>query len=1409
METTTTTEPPAPRRSGRERKPAAAITVSSERPKKRKRATAADKTDDEGAATGDDAAPDAVEDDGVVADDDEGSDTSVDKPKRKRVVKRVGQAKKAAGTAPAGKARAAARKGKKAAAGDDEAAAFDPAQVAKETRISEDNALFNAMINPAAALQSTAEDFLESYNQDSELALAELVNCILRAAGCNASVDKDEVMDEDGAVDKLDEFSEALMKETTLPYPLSSKLPIFKKFRKSLAELLHRLVAAASDLGVLDDEKFMKIINTWVVAMSSSQLRSFRHTATVIALEIETALCDVGAAADKEAETLVRQRDAEKKKKGRSGDREKELEAKSRQANARRTALKGHLKGLFDGVFVHRCRDHHSEIRAECMHALGTWLKIYSAHFLEGSYLRYVGWLLSDADTHVRLEAVKSLVALYSKDDYIVTLRNFTERFKGRLLEMARSDTELSIRVASIQVLCTIDAHSLLEDEHRDQLCILVFDQEARIRKAISAFVRGIWTEDVGSRLSGRKAAQKDKQRAGVKSLAALLVAWSKAVQSQTKGPSERDEDEPSTSRDVALLVSPLQKGRIALAVEGLWDEVAAVSDWEGLLEHLLLDHSAQGDAAASVTPSRRKKAAKAADDDAVDPAWRLEEEEESCILEVFVACIRKSVAEGKKTDGDTTQADITRTLMTALPRLFAKYQTDDNRICDVLIIPEFLSLDLFLEMRVISSYEALWDDVNKQFLSSSNPAVLNHAVETIKHFMGTTSLSNTNSTKILELEDELSSSLRDAVAGRDELEIATFSDDEIHALSAVAMRINILFGFRDMMNWMEEDEGGKQSSAWDILVAIAERGALGYKEEEELVERCVNVLSHHVIWKARRLRDRAPSPDDDAAREMLLQQRDALLEKLTEFAVGSRSKPCEKVARAAFCFLTTIYVLFNRYDPTAPASDLDLSMDEQTQYRCAGFVQAELERYADDAAPANGADDADKTDDSGAESGSDSDGATKTKGKSAKKANVANGNGAASRVQTSRNSYTPTDATAIPLTRLEREYAANRVAGSFLAALSVGAIDLKHAPVLLAHYDRLEPSLDMHSRRIVDLLRQEGMYHGRGEVVASVVTQSLKDAFNLYLEDVVQTESHAVALAKALAPSFIIRGAQLAVVRRLESQHLVAVHTNGISWIIKQVQTHDTNSNMKMKRKALMFFKVLAPLLASIENRDALKIKAHLDQALSLARLDMGVGKEWDPLRTYEKRLSNKDKTIVPTAKPKRGRAKKAGDATSDEEGTDGEKADAAAAGGEGDKPKKPARARAPRKPRASKKGAASTDDDEAFTGPTLSRAPTAARRRSQRKVNGKTNLAESDGEATSGAEASGVQSGREADDAMDEAANPPAVNGYSTPRPASPTKKRPRADDDDDDEPAVDGDSPQSLSKFKSRRKRARAAL
>lgn len=299
---------------------------------------------------------------------------------------------------------------------------------------------------------------------------------------------------------------------------------------------------------------------------------------------------------------------------------------------------------LFSSVFVHRYRDLDPNIRAECIKAMASWFTHYPAHFLDGSYLRYVGWVLSDSSTPVRLEAVRALAVVYAQPEYVGSLTHFTERFKPRLLEMAGGDTELSVRTAVIGVLSAIDTSALLEDEERERMCLLLFDAEARVRKAVSGFVAGVWQEVAEERLSaaaGRNKSEKVKSRAGVKALAMLLVKWSKALDRASEAAEEDSETGEGVPTRRIHLPSSSEidlKGRTVLAVEALWDEVDAVNDWECILDVLLLDHSASRDEDLDGPDSLVESAR-----NTVDPAWRLSEVEETVLLEVLVASLRRT----------------------------------------------------------------------------------------------------------------------------------------------------------------------------------------------------------------------------------------------------------------------------------------------------------------------------------------------------------------------------------------------------------------------------------------------------------------------------------------------------------------------------------------------------------------------------------------------------------------------------------------------------------------------------------------------------------------------------------------------------------------------------------------------
>jgi cohesin complex subunit SA-1/2 len=163
------------------------------------------------------------------------------------------------------------------------------------------------------------------------------------------------------------------------------------------------------------------------------------------------------------------------------------------------------------------------------------------------------------------------------------------------------------------------------------------------------------------------------------------------------------------------------------------------------------------------------------------------------------------------------------------------------------------------------------------------------------------------------------------------------------------------------------------------------------------MVVQALHLLALHIIWKGKALvTDLEPSPEESRFRETLKKQRESLLEKLVEYAVGTQSNTVEGVKRAvsstclcnsctsiifyfpqAFRSLLDLHVLFSSAQTIAAdgsplsTASVALTLDDEVQYRCAGFIQAEIERYAEalddgigDEDDGEGADEDDSSDD-------------------------------------------------------------------------------------------------------------------------------------------------------------------------------------------------------------------------------------------------------------------------------------------------------------------------------------------------------------------------------------------------------------------------------------------------------------
>lgn len=76
----------------------------------------------------------------------------------------------------------------------------------------------------------------------------------------------------------------------------------------------------------------------------------------------------------------------------------------------------------------------------------------------------------------------------------------------------------------------------------------------------------------------------------------------------------------------------------------------------------------------------------------------------------------------------------------------------------------------------------------------------------------------------------------------------------------------------------------------------------------------------------------------------------------------------------------------------------------------------------------------------------------------------------------------------------LEQEYVFTATMSAFLRALSAGAIHVRHGALLLAHYGRLGSAIDLASKQMFDLLREEGQAKDNGQLVAEVIIDALKE---------------------------------------------------------------------------------------------------------------------------------------------------------------------------------------------------------------------------------------------------------------------------------------------------------------------------
>ncbi|XP_070600408.1 cohesin subunit SA-3 [Erythrolamprus reginae] len=517
--------------------------------------------------------------------------------------------------------------------------------------------LFEAVKAGRSALEPVVDEWLEGYLEDRPGAFVELLNFVVRACNCRGAVTL-EMLSHLQNSEIIEGLTEAF-EEDSAEYPLLLTTPTWRRFCAGFCEFIAVLVRRAQH-SVVYDEYLMDGLIAFLTGLSDSQVRAFRHTSTLAAMKLMTALVQVALSVSLQKDQARRQYEAERAKGPgcwAPGKLEGLLE-KQKEFQEKQEELETLMNALFKGVFVHRYRDLIPDVRAICIGEMGQWMQHYPTSFLTDGYLKYIGWTLHDKQGEVRLGCLLALQGLYRSPEVASQMELFTSRFKERMVSMVL-DKEAQVAAEAVRLLTLIlqNMEGALTDADCERVFPLVYASSRPVAAAAGGF---LYRKFLAPELEGR--ANLGGRQEGTRVFLQLLLVF--FIESQL--------------HDYATYL-----------VDSLWDCASApLKDWPALTG-LLLEES---------------------------PTGGLGDQEESGLILILVASMRQAT-EGQPPTGRVSgkkvfsaqerkaqseeRLRLTQHFVPLLPQLLAKFSADAEKVGPLLEALRYFDLTHYSSCRL------------------------------------------------------------------------------------------------------------------------------------------------------------------------------------------------------------------------------------------------------------------------------------------------------------------------------------------------------------------------------------------------------------------------------------------------------------------------------------------------------------------------------------------------------------------------------------------------------------------------------------------------------------------------------------------------------------------------------------
>ncbi|KAG0342704.1 hypothetical protein BG004_005605 [Podila humilis] len=1112
-----------------------------------------------------------------------------------------------------------------------DAMAGDEEEVEQEVEKSE---FYSAVLDSQVALEPLIDDWTLTYEESSSVAMLKLVNFLIRCCGCKEFISLEDFDYEENNNRALENILQEYRANTVnFDYPIVSKDKEYKKFKKNLVEFYsHLLQKARGDM--LFDGVFMETLLPWTIALSGTSFRPVRHTATTAALNIMSSLAEFSSETQNELDTTIRQLATSQKQKALPA-KIKQLQKKVTGGKRRMESLMTWINDIFESVFVPRCRDVDPLVRADCIQELGRWMEENQDEFITPTYLPYLGWALSDRVAAVRLESMKVLGKLYEIDNQPNGLRQFTARFTPRFIEMAVGEPDIATRLAAIRVVTLVQKHGQLEQEDQIKMSALIYGSNARVRKSLAKFVKTrIWEDEVENRLATcdllansveEEMPEVRREWVELKSLVSFLIKVGKA-------------DANKSERADPRLIDETKVGRVSLAVEALWSEIESLKNWQSMAEYLALDHT--------VAPSSSSKS----EPKSLEDCYHLEEEEENVLLEIFIAALQITVTPPNvpgfvkdkaklRIQHDDLVNEVGRFCVNALPRLFLKYSVDPIRIRSVLVIPQLMPLNVYVDMRMNTAFEEMVDEVIKVYKKHTDTSVLQTAAITVRTIQSCEIMRVSHESKIDALSayiidiflNTASNIVIDTWKEKQDMSITTTENvadnDSLHELKLALLRLEHLIKATDVAtryNLSSEQE------PYDALIKVIEQNKNVSGDNAEIL---VSALSIAFLWISWVCRDNSAKYGQDAdwtendATEVEHMQ-ESLLRITNLLAIKEGSNVNVRARRKAFQVLGDAYWLFGgdmfHSSKGIHRHRLFLACPEETQKKCEDFVRSEIELWGEKVREKLQTLETARKE-------------TALDDLSQQNGNMEDGDNEVNIAEEEISEIVSNEYLAASQVEQEDKHEMFGTVFSFMRQIILGDFDMGHATAVIAHYGRFGAEFDEGVKRVVDGIK--------GQAAQS-------PSFENFVQGHVRTTDQVLHLAKLLTSIIRPTGFLRKIRASIDLKLVLNLQKQGIVYGIEQIQKYHDTEDKKKQTKAAKFFDVLGQMLLGIQiDRSEIIALGDLIETESANRgltLDV-TEKMYEPIRLYQSKL---EKLVVKVVAEQAVAEKKRAEAAATAEG-------------------------------------------------------------------------------------------------------------------------------------------------------------